>query len=173
MQTKHTLTCDICQLKVEGSTERGANQGLGVHKRIAHGIMGKKGPQTKADRERHGVHSRGTPMQRRSWYDMVQAAKEKKARERAKEAELELLGSADLTPQQVRTLTPQQKKIRNKLRQKAWWQKQRTASNGVAHPEPTPTPQPALAMSTQAEPCKLSECPVCGSRFYVAKGKAE
>jgi hypothetical protein len=52
--------------------------------------------------------------------------------------------------------------MRKRLYQKLYRESHRNAKASA--------PDMVKAMATQAEPCKLSECPNCGSRFYVAKG---
>lgn len=172
MQTKHTLSCDLCKYVAEGASERGVRQGLGVHRRMAHGVLGQRKADSarKVRHTRMALNSRGSAEQRRQWYEHVIAAKEAKAKERANSD----LGRP-MSLHEVHMLTPEQKKLRTKLRQKAWWERKKSATNG--HAKPTLDAPPAAASSTpsveQVQHCKLSECPVCGSRFYVAKGRSE
>jgi hypothetical protein len=50
---------------------------------------------------------------------------------------------------------------------------QRLLTNGVAPSVATQPVQPPVGIQTLAEPCKLSECPICHSRFWVVRGKEE
>lgn len=57
VEAPFTDKCSVCGEIVRGKTERGLRQGMGVHKRIKHGIVGKgKARSTRADRPKVQVH---------------------------------------------------------------------------------------------------------------------
>lgn len=167
MKTQHTLTCDVCQQVIEGISERGVKQGLGVHKSIVHGVHGR----ARAAKERkEALNSRGTKQQRQQWYQHVIAAKERRAEERSN-SDLD----RPMERNEVLALSPEQKKIRSHLMQQRWRAKELEHKrakrlmlrNGKTQPSPaTETPSPQV---NNAIPIKVHVCGCCGARHYAVR----
>lgn len=93
-----------------------------------------------------------------------------------------------LTPFEGMTLTDEQRKVRTRVRSRLYYllnrekirlrenTKARESRNGliprpVAEVETQPVEQLVPTPTPQASPCKLNECPNCGTRFYMVKGQ--
>lgn len=75
----------------------------------------------------------------------------------------------EMTPAEKRMLSPTERKERLRLKKAQWWAEHRS-KRAKAKQLFSPEPQPQ--QSNQAVPCKLSECPCCGTRFYMIRGES-
>lgn len=285
-----TGKCEVCGEEIKPAKNQAMfNLNKGHHMFAVHGIKGKYAEERQRKKERAlqisamrsagapalSMHSKGTPEERQRW---ALNAVRKRWENRSTTPVTGDLGR-DMTLAEVRLLTPEQKKERNRLRKNAWWNRRYKAElNGTAphstvtakrhkdlskpyrprgakslvpaefqnlftrdelrllndmsmlecqqlkrvDPEaykrrvtlksrlfyhvnkdriratqrayesrkkearhavihqpraevatqPVPQePTVALPITQQAMPCKLSECPACGTRFYVVKGQ--
>jgi len=125
-----TDKCPLCDKVIGAISERGLKQGMGVHKRMAHGIKGRQGH-----------------------YGAALAERAKKA------IEARWAGHVKQSPEEVRARARAHYYAKKAQRTQA---SITAASNGVA----VPTKQASDAVA-----CKLSECPCCGTRFYMVRGQ--
>lgn len=133
-----TDKCDICGQVIGGKNERGLKQGMGVHKRTAHGIKSLK----------------YVPAEKRQ-----EVAADNKA-SIAKALQARWSGHTRQTPEEVRAKA-RERYAKQKAERLAHLYREKPAQNGSVEPP-----------STNAIPCKLSECPCCGTRFYMVKGNS-
>jgi hypothetical protein len=127
---------------IAGESQAQANRNLGIHRRAKHNYISPKYQQHYAERVRRKLRAEGVlPAPHAT---PAQQAALKKAR---------AVRWNKKTPEQIRA---------GKLAYGAKYRAAKRASKAQVT-------QNGMTASTAVQ-CKLSECPVCGARFYVAKG---
>jgi hypothetical protein len=144
--TKVTAVCPDCKREFEGKDQWRANMAVGIHRRREHGYISPKYDQRKAERLRATARKTGSPM----------TIAESLAR-----ARLARFGTEKPETEPGAKGSPEWKAKRKKYQDKYRAQHRAAKLNSM---------QNGMSAST-AVSCKLSECPVCGARFYVAKGQ--
>jgi hypothetical protein len=155
-----TAVCPECNAQITGDTQARANRNLGIHRRSKHGYISPKYKQHYAERVRRKLRDQGvlpakspaTPAQLAAVAKARQSRWPKTLEERRKH---QLEYGAKYRAQKKAERAIYAEKYRE--RKRAEKAKAQVVQNGMT--------------ASTAVQCKLSECPVCGARFYVAKGQ--
>lgn len=166
--------CDICAKRIEATDDGSLARVLGLHKRMVHGIRGKFADQKRSH------HKKVEPIP-----EALVAATTAGHLSPLVTAPLPVMQMEDefgklvpWVPKRVsRNWRPDSELTQTELlkrqrqrRYRAKYEKEHGHSRDAKPDKPVKRDPFRAVPSTEAEPCKLSECPKCGARFYVIGG---
>jgi len=132
--------CPDCNAVISGPNPAQLNRNIGLHRRAKHGYRS----PTYEDRRAYNAASQARKprptIARLAQLDAARAARWAKYKKQ----------------------TPEDIKRAKRLAYQAKWRKLHPKGKRAAAPQPNGT--------SDATPCKIGECPVCGARFYVVRG---
>ena len=187
--TTYTATCPTCNEAISGPTQAQANRNLGLHRRSKHGYKSPEYAEARKYRltlkarfpgvaasqlQKAAVRERRKTLSPERYQQLFEARQARWGKapaiqnETPREKALRMKREYNKKYRQVNLTRVRQMRrdyYQNVVKRKA--QGLKPLPYGSLNQEPI---NPTNSSVSAAEPCKLSECPECGARFYVVKG---